>query len=435
MAPKKVAKKAPAKKAVAKGKKKAALEAPKSLEGKFELLLQERGLSSALELADKFESDYEVITTGFPGLNKLIGGAKIKHCGWPRFCHAEIYSEVEGVGKTTLSLKIGVAWQRAGKRVGIVDIEPSITPAYLKTLGYIIDKKEAEALGLYAVRLMQPKVRAEDCETEMIYVDKVLDTVAVASNIFDLLIIDSVDAMVSEADAAKTTETGGDQMGGVSKQIKAHFRKNSRRRSSCIWVNHKSIGLGMYARSYTTGGKAIPRYSSIRLELARVDFLRENKDSDPIGFITKVTTIKNRLGAIGWSTNLYYIFGEGFSTDYDYFLTAQKLGLITKAGAWNYVGPDKDHSKLNVQGVFNMYKTLRDERQDLFDEIKKTIDGEDTTIEAEISEMTDEERLLMEAEVDMDETDDGDEPEPSTVEAVMADAAARLEERTIAPAA
>src|ERR1039458_4245525 len=130
MAPKKVAKKAPAKKVAAKGRKKAAApEAPKTLEGKFELQLQSVGLSGALELADKFEADYEVITTGFPGLNKLIGGDKIKHCGWPRFCHAEIYSEVEGVGKTTISLKIGVAWQRAGKRVGIVDIEPSIIPA------------------------------------------------------------------------------------------------------------------------------------------------------------------------------------------------------------------------------------------------------------------------------------------------------------------
>src|ERR1035441_1665787 len=80
MAPKKVAKKAPAKKVAAKGRKKAAApEAPKTLEGKFELQLQSVGLSGALELADKFEADYEVITTGFPGLNKLIGGAKIKH--------------------------------------------------------------------------------------------------------------------------------------------------------------------------------------------------------------------------------------------------------------------------------------------------------------------------------------------------------------------
>ena len=413
-APKKAAKKAPAKKPAAKGKKKAeAAKAPTTLEGKFDLQLQTLGLSSALELADKFETDYTVVTTGFPGLNKLIGGDKIKHCGWPRFCHAEIYSEVEGVGKTTISLKIGVAWQLAGMRVGIVDIEPSITPAYLRMLGYITDKKEAEARGLYAVRLMQPKVKAEDCETEMIYVDKVLDTVAVASNIFDLLIIDSVDALVSEADAAKNTETGGDQMGGVSKPIKAHFRKNSKRRASCIWINHKSQGFGQYAKAYTTGGKAIPRYSSIRLQLDRVDFLRENKDSDPIGFITKVTTIKNRLGAIGWSTLLYYIFGEGFSTNYDYFLTAQKLGLITKAGAWNYVGPDKDHSKLNVQGVFNMYKSLRDEHPDLFDELKKIIDGEDTTVEAELSEMTAEERLLLEAEVDLDEAEDeNDGPAP-----------------------
>ena len=70
---------------------------------------------------------------------------------------------------------------------------------------------------------------------------------------------------------------------------------------------------------------------------------------------------------------------------------------------------DKDNSKLTVQGVFNMYKTLRDERRDLFDEIKKIIDGEDTTIAAEISEMTEEERLLMESEVDMDETEDEEE--------------------------
>ena len=68
MAPKKAAKNIPSKKAVVKGKKKvAAIETPKTLEGKFELQLQGAGLSSALELADKFESDYEVVTTGFPG--------------------------------------------------------------------------------------------------------------------------------------------------------------------------------------------------------------------------------------------------------------------------------------------------------------------------------------------------------------------------------
>jgi hypothetical protein len=308
-----------------------------------------------------------------------------------------------------------VVWQLLGKKVGIVDIEPSITPDYLRQLRYITSKEEAEKkskeLGytIYPVRLLRPNVKPETCETDFVYVEKVLNVVSIASNIFDLLIVDSVDALVSEADAAKTAEEN-DQMGGVAKPIKSFFRKNTARASSVLWVNHMSQGLGQYAKSYTTGGKAIPRYSTVRLKLEWVDFLRETDKGDPIGFITKVMTIKNRMaGGIGRSTNLYYIFGEGFSIDYDYFLTAMKVGLITKSGAWVYVGTGKDDSKLTVQGVMNMYKTLKYEQREIFDWIKKQIDGEDAEPEIAEEELSHEQQLESMA-LEIEDDDDVEEP-------------------------
>jgi RecA/RadA recombinase len=324
--------------------------------------------------------------------------------------HAEIFSEVEHVGKTSFSLGVGVTWQMKGLKVGIVDIEPSITPDYLRQLKYITSKEEAEKkskeLGytIYPVRLLRPKVKPEQCETEMVYVEEVLNVVSIAANVFDLLIIDSVDALVSEADAAKTSEQP-DQMGGVAKPIKSFMRKNTSRKSACIWINHQSQGLGMYAKSYTTGGKAIPRYSTIRLKLDRVEFLRETDKGDPIGFTTKVSTIKNRLaGGIGKSTNLSYIFGEGFSVDYDYFMTALGLGIITKKGGWFFVGTDKENSKLTVQGQMNMYKALKEDPE-LFTWVKQQVDGKDSTVALADEELTDEQRLES-LDVDVDELEE-----------------------------
>lgn len=367
-------------------------EVPLTPEELFEKQLATVGLAGSMRLADSYENNYDIVTSGWPGIDRLISDLK-ENQGIPKSVHIEVFSEVEHAGKTSFTLGIGVVWQLLGYRVGAIDIEPSMTLAYLKQLGYITDKAEAERkskeLGypIYAVRLLQPQVKADECETEMVYVDKVLDTVSIAANIFDLLIVDSVDALVSEADSIKTTEQA-DQMGGVSKQIKSFMRKNSKRKSTIFWINHMSQGLGQYAKAYTTGGKAIPRYSSLRFKIDKVDWIKPTPESDPIGFVSKVTMIKNRLGPIGRSTLLYYLFGEGFSVDYDYFLTALRLGVITKKSGWHYVG-DKDNSQLTINGEHNMYLSLKGPNREIFNEIKKLVDGEDVepeVIEEEVSE-------------------------------------------------
>jgi RecA/RadA recombinase len=397
----------PAKKAAKKAKAKKEVEVL-SPEAAFERQLVGVGLAGTLKLADE-GGHYVVQSTGWPGVDELIGGNKLHHRGVPRHCHLEIFSEIEGVGKTSFALGVGVAWQMAKLRVGVIDIEPSITTPYLTTLKYITSKKEAEAKGLYAVRLLQPQVKINENTTDMIYVEQILDIISAASNLFDLLIVDSVDFLVSEADALKKAETAN-QVGGVSKYIKEFMRNNTKRRSTILWINHMSQGIGQYARAYTTGGKAIPRASTVRLKLERVDLLRENKEADPYGFSTKVSTVKNRLGGAFRYTILNYIFDEGFSVDYDYYMQALKLGIITQNAAWYYVG-NKDKSVLKGQGKFNFYKVLRDEQRDIFDQIKTLIDGEDVPAEELTAEMTAEE--LLDAKMAAAEEEETEELVPS----------------------
>jgi recombination protein RecA len=359
---------------------------PVGINDAFEAQLATLGLGDALKLADEYDNDVVCVTTGFPGLDHAIDDRGI-NCGLPKCRHSEIYSKKEHAGKTSLALAIGVTWQLLGLRVGIIDIEGSMTTAYLKQLGFITDKAEAEAKGLYAVRLVQVTVKAEDCETEMVYVEAVLDLVAKAANVFDLLLIDSVDALVSEADAAKTT-SDNDMVGGISKKMRGWFRKNTTRRAHCCWLNHANKSIGGTMVSYSTsGGKSVPRYSSLRFELEVIGKLAEG-DKDPYGFITRVKLVKDRLGANWRYTDLYYIFGEGFSKEYDYFKQALRVGIITKFGGWFYIlgeGKNVDERKKNAawkcQGELGSYRDLIGEHRPIFDGIKQLIDGEDVTPE------------------------------------------------------
>ena len=328
---------------------------PVGINDAFEAQLATLGLGDALKLADEYDNDVVCVTTGFPGLDHAIDDRGI-NCGLPKCRHSEIYSKKEHAGKTSLALAIGVTWQLLGLRVGILDIEGSMTAAYLKQLGFITDKAEAEAKGLYAVRLVQVKVKAEDCETEMVYVEAVLDLIAKAANVFDLLIVDSVDALVSEADAAKTT-SDNDLGGGISKKMRGFFRKNTTRRSHVCWLNHANKSIGGTMVSYSTsGGKSVPRYSSLRFELEVIGKLADG-DKDPYGFITRVK------------------LGEGKNVD-----------ERKKSAPWK------------CQGELGSYRDLIGEHRSIFDGIKQLIDGEDVIPEVGVERGDDAAAAVAEAD-------------------------------------
>lgn len=349
----------------------------------FEAQLTQFGIGDSLKLADESDT-FEVISTGFPGLDLAIDDKGI-NLGLPRSRHSEWFSKKTQAGKTSIILAIAQTFQRMGLRTGIVDIEPSVTYPYLKTLGFITDKNEADARGLYAIRLMQPRVILDECETKMVYAEKVLDTVAKAANLFDLLIVDSVDALVTEVEANKESGEAA-QPGTIAKLLRNYFRKNSTRRAHVAWLNHANPNIGYGGGYNTSGGGSVPRYSSLRFELAVIEQLKESDDKPPYGFTTRIQLVKNRLGANWRFVDLTYIFHEGFSKDYDYFATALKMGIIWKVGGWFYFGGEgknveerKKSADLKVQGKLNMYKLLQsnaDAAKGVFDKIKTMIDGE-----------------------------------------------------------
>jgi len=321
---------------------------------------------------------------------------------------------------TSLALAIGLTWQELGYRVGIIDIEPSITKQYLLDLGFIVDKETAETQGKYAVRLLQPQIKAENCETDMIYLEKILDTVSKAADVFDFLIIDSVDALVSELEAEKAA-ADNEKAGGIAKKMRGWFRKNTTRRSVCCWLNHASVNIGGgYGPPsyYTSGGKTVPRYSSLRLELTVIEKLREG-EKDPYGFVTRVQLVKNRLGPNWRYTDLHYLFGEGFSREYDYFRTAIKLGILKKFGGWFYFlgeGKNDDERKKNAtwkcQGEVNAYRQLTGKTPEthtahdaaVWAEIKQLIQGEDVSADVKIGDVDPDAEVLSREHGEVAET-------------------------------
>lgn len=374
---------------MAKAKAKAEPKEVPGINDDFEAQLSQLGIGDSLKLVDEYDN-VEVVTTGFPGLDIAIDDRGI-NAGLPRCRHSEWFSKKTQAGKTSSILSVGQTWQSLGLRVGIIDIEPSITYPYLKTLGYITDKAQAEAKGLYAVRLLQPKVMIGECDTQMVFAEKVLDIVGKAADVFDLLVVDSVDALVSEVEANKDSGEAA-QPGTIAKMLRGFFRKNSTRRAHCAWLNHANVNIGYGGGYNTSGGSSVPRYSSLRFELQVVEQLKESDDKPPYGFKTRIQVIKNRLGANWRFTDLTYIFHEGFSKDYDYFEVALKNGIIWKVGGWFYLGGEgknveerKKTAELKVQGKLNMYKTLC-EKRDVFNRIKGLIDGEDVQPEVGVQQ-------------------------------------------------
>ena len=153
-----------------------------------------------------------------------------------------------------------------------------------------------------------------------------------------------------------------------------------------MWINHLGQNLmsGGQPSYYSSGGKSVPRYSSLCFELSMIEKLREGEGKDPYGFVTRVQLTKNRLGPNWRYVDLYYIFGEGFSKDYDYFTLALKQGLIRKNGGWFYIpgeGSNEEERKKSapwkLQGELKSYKDLSKNPNvaEIWKNIKAEIDG------------------------------------------------------------
>src|ERR1700758_5828816 len=254
---------------------------------------------------------FEVISTGSIALDIALGVG-----GLPRGRVVEIYGP-ESSGKTTLALHVIAEAQKNGGTAAFVDAEHALDPGYAKKLGVDIDE----------LIVSQPDTGEQALE--------IVDTL-VRSNAIDVLVIDSVAALVPRAEIEG--EMGDSHVGLQARLMSQSLRKLtgsiSRSRCMVIFINQVRMKIGvMYGNpETTTGGNALKFYASVRLDIRRTGQI---KDRDEIvGNATRVKVVKNKVAPPFKQVEFDIMYGEGVSKVGELIDLGVKAGLVEKSGAW-----------------------------------------------------------------------------------------------------
>jgi recombination protein RecA len=341
-------------------------------------LLAEHGLGNVLRLVEDLPGmEVETFDSGFASLNNLINK---RNPGFPRGRDIEVYSRAESAGKTSLVLKILAAAQQQGLKCAIADVEHTLTTPYLLEQGLILTKANCPE-GIHPLYILSAQYDEKKETYENLSLEDVFKFVSVGSQkVFDLIVVDSIDAMVEESQIEKTADENHKQ-GGIAKKMGEFLRKNTAKKATIIWINQTRQAMSS-GPSYTgpmyipSGGRALAFYASIRLQLDMVKKLEE-KDKDPYGFTTKVVLVKNKLGPKWRSTELNYIFDVGFSTSYDYVKLALADKTISKSGSW-FISELLD---IKIQGEYNLFRKIDGNERGELDVLKAKYNPETAIVE------------------------------------------------------
>lgn len=329
--------------------------------------------------------DFEVFSSGFPALDRALVPRKP---GVPRGRHIEVATSEPNIGKSTITMQIVAAAQQVGLQCVLAEPEATHTEAYLNQLG-VVTRFDPERPHIYPLRIMRPEWDLTSEESIMHSAETFLDAVGHVIDLVDVMVFDSAAALVSTADFLKDADEN-DRVGGVSKLLHSFFRKHTLPRATCFWINQLLDKVGGFSPGggtpkATTGGKAIPFYTSIRLFGARVGTIAATVDGeDPLGFWVEWTIKKNKCGPQDRVVKLPYLHGEGYSTFFALFDYAVAKKVIGQSGAWySYppclpkTDPDVDaYGFLRTQGKVAFYEQMRT-RPDTCAAIMAVIRGED----------------------------------------------------------
>jgi recombination protein RecA len=270
----------------------------------------------------------EVIPTGALTLDIALGVG-----GIPRGRVTEIFGP-EASGKTTLSLHVTANAQKQGGKAAFIDVEHALDPKYARNLGVDLDN----------LLVSQP-----DTGEQALDIAEVL----VRSNAMDVIIIDSVAALVPRAELEG--EMGDSHMGLQARLMSQALRKLtssiSKSKTACIFVNQIRMKIGVMWGSpeTTTGGKALKFYSSIRLDIRRTGNIKDKNDN-VIGTTNRVKVVKNKVAPPFKQATFEILYNEGISKESSIIDAAVEQGVMEKAGAWfsykgEKIGQGKDAAK------------------------------------------------------------------------------------------
>jgi recombination protein RecA len=307
------------------------MDRQKALEAALAQIDRAFGKGSAMKLGSREKMEIDTISTGSLGLDIALGVG-----GLPRGRVVEIYGP-ESSGKTTLALHAIAEAQRGGGTAAFVDAEHALDPAYARKLGVDIDE----------LIVSQPDTGEQALE--------IVDTL-VRSNAVDVLVVDSVAALVPRAEIEG--EMGDSHVGLQARLMSQALRKltGSISRSRClvIFINQVRMKIGvMYGNpETTTGGNALKFYASVRLDIRRTGQIKDRDDI--VGNSTRVKVVKNKVAPPFKQVEFDIMYGQGVSKVGEILDLGVKAGLVEKSGAWfSYdsirIGQGRENAKVYLQ--------------------------------------------------------------------------------------
>ena len=348
----------------------------KALDAALAQIERQFGKGSVMRLGEQGRAPVEVIPTGSIALDIALGIG-----GLPRGRIVEIYGP-ESSGKTTLALHAIANVQKAGGIAAIIDAEHALDPTYASGLGVDLD-------SLYVSQPDTGEQALEICDT------------LVRSGAVDLIVIDSVAALVPRAEIEG--EMGDSHVGLQARLMSQALRKMagalSQTGTTAIFINQlrEKIGVMFGSPETTTGGKALKFYSSVRLDIRRIETLKGGTEA--VGNRTRVKVVKNKMAPPFKQAEFDILYGEGISREGSLIDMGVDAGIVKKSGAWyTYEGDQLG------QGTENSRAFLRD-NPDLSNEIEKRI-KETYGVGAQVDEPAD----VDVTPVDMDAPLDVDAP-------------------------